>query len=267
MARRHGGAVQAVRAPAVAGMFYPGDPEELAATVAALLADAKPTGRRPKALIVPHAGYVYSGPVAAAAFAAIAPYAKEIRRVVMLGPAHREFVDGFASPDARRMASPLGEHAIDVDAIAALGIAGNAGAHAKEHCLEVMLPFLHALMPDATLIPLIGSRATPEETARLLASLWGGPETLILISSDLSHFHPYDRARERDASTAARILAFDTKLVGEDACGSLAIDGLTWLARERDLRVEQLELKSSGDTAGSRDRVVGYGAFAFYEGT
>lgn len=259
--------MQAVRTPAVAGTFYPADPEELSATIAALLADAKPTGRRPKALIIPHAGYVYSGAVAAAAFAAIAPYANEIRRVVMLGPAHREFVDGFASPDARRMASPLGEHAIDVDAISELRIAGNASAHAQEHCLEVMLPFLHTLMPDAAVIPLIASRATPEETARLLASLWGGPETLILISSDLSHFHAYDRARERDARTAARILACDSKLVGEDACGSLAIDGLTWLAREKHLRVEQLDLRNSGDTAGSRERVVGYGAFAFYEGT
>jgi len=256
--------VQPVRTPAVAGTFYPDDPDELAATVAALLAGARPTGQRPKALIVPHAGYAYSGAIAAAAFAAIAPYAKEIRRVVMLGPAHREFVDGFASPDARRMASPLGEHAIDVEAIAAFGIQGNARAHAKEHCLEVMLPFLHVLMPHAAVIPLIGSRATPEETARLLASLWGGPETLILISSDLSHFLAYDRARERDARTAARILACDTELIGEDACGSLAIDGLTWLAREKHLRVEQLDLRNSGDTAGSRDRVVGYGAFAFY---
>jgi AmmeMemoRadiSam system protein B len=258
--------VQTVHTPAVAGTFYPDDPDELAGTVATLLAAAKPTGHRPKALIVPHAGYIYSGAIAAAAFAAIAPYAKEIRRVVMLGPAHREFVDGFASPDARRMASPLGEHEIDVEAIARLGIAGNASAHANEHCLEVMLPFLHAVMPHATLIPLIGSRATPEETARLLASLWGGPETLILISSDLSHFQSYDRARERDARTAARILVCESNLVGEDACGALAIDGLTWLAREHHLRVEQLALCNSGDTAGSRDRVVGYGAFAFYTG-
>lgn len=246
-------------------MFYPDDPEELAGVVAALLSEAKPTDGRPKALIVPHAGYAYSGSIAAAAFAAIAPYAKEIERVVMLGPAHREFVDGFASPDVMRMASPLGEHVVDVDAIAALGIPGNRRAHAKEHCLEVMLPFLAALMPSARLIPLIVSRATPEETGRLLASLWGGRETLILISSDLSHFHAYDDARQRDASTAARILALEPKLVGEDACGALGVNGLTWLAREKRLRVEQLDLRNSGDTAGSRDRVVGYGAFAFYE--
>lgn len=247
-------------------MFYPDDPAQLAGEVATLLSDARPTaGHRPKALIVPHAGYAYSGSIAAAAFAAIAPHAKEIERVVMLGPAHREFVDGFASPDVRRMASPLGEHEVDVDAIAALGIPGNSRAHAKEHCLEVMLPFLSFVMPHATLIPLIGSRATPEETGRLLASLWGGRETLILISSDLSHFHAYDDARLRDASTAARILALEPKLVGDDACGALGVNGLTWLAREKRLRAEQLELRNSGDTAGSRERVVGYGAFAFYE--
>ncbi len=257
--------MQAVRAPAVAGMFYPADPEELAAKVAALLSEAQPTGQRAKALIVPHAGYAYSGSIAAAAFAAIAPYANEIERVVMLGPAHRELVDGFVSPDVKRMASPLGEHVVDVDAIAALGILGNSCAHAREHCLEVMLPFLHALMPSATLIPLISSRATPEETGGLLASLWGGLETLILISSDLSHGRAYDQARERDASTAARILALEPTLVGEDACGALGVNGLTWLARENQVRVEQLDLRNSGDTAGSRERVVGYGAFAFYE--
>lgn len=254
-----------VRAPAVAGMFYPGEPRELARTVATLLAGARPTGRRPKALIVPHAGYRYSGPIAAAAFATIVPYAHEIARVVLLGPAHREFVDGFASPDARRMASPLGEHAIDVAALERLGIAGNARAHAEEHCLEVMLPFLHAVVPHATLIPLIGSRSTPAQTGALLAALWGGPETLIVISSDLSHYLPYDRARARDAATASRILALDPSIASEDACGSLAIDGLTWLARDKHLIPEQLDLRNSGDTAGSRDRVVGYGAFAFYE--
>ena len=265
-------------------MFYPGDAGELARDVTALLAAAKPLPGRPKALIVPHAGYIYSGPIAASAFTAfltprrfaslrapaepglaIAPFAKDITRVVLLGPAHREFVEGFAHPDARAIASPLGSFAIDVDALAALGIRGNASAHAREHCLEVMLPFLSILMPHATLIPLIGSRSSPEETGRLLEALWGGSETLILISSDLSHHLPYDRARERDAKTAARILALDTTLAGDDACGSLAIDGLTWLATKKAMRVEKLDLRNSGDTAGDRARVVGYGAFAFHE--
>lgn len=260
--------MQRVREPAVAGMFYAGNADELALEVRSLLAASGPpgtAGRPPKALIVPHAGYIYSGPIAAAAFATIAPYAAQIQRVVLLGPAHREFVDGFAHPDATHVESPLGRFPIDLEAIEKLGIRGNQRAHAREHCLEVMLPFLSHLLPHATLIPLIGSRATPEETGRLLAALWGGPETLIVISSDLSHHLTYDRARERDARTAARILALDTTLVGDDACGSLAIDGLTWLAKQKHLRVEQLDLRNSGDTEGSRDRVVGYGAFAFFE--
>lgn len=249
----------------MAGVFYPGDAGELARDVDALLAAAQPRPGRPKALIVPHAGYIYSGPIAASAFATIDAFAKDITRVVLLGPAHREFVEGFAHPDARAIASPLGTFAIDIAALTALGIRGNASAHAREHCLEVMLPFLSALMPQATLIPLIGSRSSPEQTGRLLDALWGGPETLILISSDLSHHLPYDRARERDAKTAARILALDTTLAGDDACGSLAIDGLTWLATKKAMRVEQLDLRNSGDTAGDRARVVGYGAFAFHE--
>ncbi len=247
-------------------MFYPDNAAELARDVAALLAGAiTSASQRPKALIVPHAGYLYSGPIAASAFATIAPYAKEISRVVLLGPAHREFVDGFAHPDAEQLASPLGSFAVDIEALSKLGIRGNRSAHAREHCLEVMLPFLSQLMPHATLIPMIGSRSTPEETGRLLDALWGGPETLIVISSDLSHHLTYDRARDRDNKTAARILALDTTLAGDDACGSLAIAGLTWLAKRKQLRVSQLDLRSSGDTAGTRDRVVGYGAFAFFE--
>jgi AmmeMemoRadiSam system protein B len=248
----------------VAGLFYPSSPEELTAEIATLLGDARVHGGRPKALIVPHAGYVYSGAIAATAFAQVAPFAHEIERVILLGPAHREFVDDLAWPDAERLATPLGELAVDVDAITALGIPGNAAAHAREHCLEVMLPFLQHLMPHAKVIPLIGSRATPERVGRLLASLWGGPETLILISSDLSHHHPYATAQSLDAKTAQRILALDDTLVGDNACGALAIDGLTWLARDKKLTVKQLDLRNSGDTAGSRDRVVGYGAFGFY---
>jgi MEMO1 family protein len=261
--------VDSVREPAVAGMFYPESASELAATVGQLLAgaasDGGEPGRCPKALIVPHAGYVYSGPIAATAFALLAPHAARIQRVVLVGPAHREVVDGLVWPDAARLATPLGELEVDVEAIARLGISGNARAHAHEHCLEVMLPFLHYLMPHAKVIPLLGSRQSPAQVGAVLEALWGGPETVIVISSDLSHYLPHDAARQRDAATAARILALDTTLSGDDACGALAIDGLTWLAKRKRLRVAQLDLRSSGDTAGSRDRVVGYGAFAFYE--
>lgn len=259
-------------------MFYPGSPAELAREVAALLAAVRITDdRRPKALIVPHAGYVYSGPIAARAFAQIAPFAAEIERVVIVGPAHREYVEGLAWPDAAALATPLGEVAVDTGAIAQLQpaddtpsrdlppILGHARAHAREHCVEVMLPFLQHLMPHAKVVPLIGSRATPAQMARVLEALWGGPETLIVISSDLSHHLPYATAQARDRETARRILALDDTLVGDDACGALAIDGLTHLAREHGLVAVQLDLRNSGDTAGSRDRVVGYGAFAFYE--
>lgn len=250
-------------------MFYPASPEELAGEVSAFLARATTRRRRPKALIVPHAGYVYSGAIAATAFAQIAPFAAEIERVVLVGPAHREFVDGLAWPDAAAMATPLGEVAIDTTAIAALRsgvpILANARAHAREHCLEVMLPFLQHLMPKAKIVPLIGSRATPAQMGGVLEALWGGPETLIVISSDLSHHHTYAEAQARDGETARRILALDDTLAGDNACGALAIDGLTWLARKKKLDVEQLDARNSGDTAGGRDRVVGYGAFAFYE--
>ncbi len=261
-------------------MFYPESSEELARVISELLAGAHAVpGPCPKALIVPHAGYVYSGAIAAAAFAQITAHAARIRRVILVGPAHREFVDGLAWPDAAKLGTPVGDVEVDVEAIEQLisptddapvvaglpRIAANARAHAREHCLEVMLPFLRQLVPHAKIVPLIGSRATPEQIGRVLDALWGGAETLIVISSDLSHHLTYDAAATQDAGTAARILALDATLEGSDACGAIGIDGLLWLARQKQLRVEQLDLRNSGDTAGGHDRVVGYGAFAFYE--
>jgi MEMO1 family protein len=258
--------VLAVRPPAVAGSFYPGNREVLARKVGALLAAAPVTGPRPKALIVPHAGYVYSGPIAANAFARIASFANEIERVILVGPAHREYVDGLAWPDAARLATPLGEVAVDVDAIAGIeAIRPNASAHAREHCLEVELPFLQTLMPKARVVPLIASRASPEVVGRVLDTLWGGPETLIVISSDLSHYLAYAKGRARDQKTVDQILAFDPTLDGDQACGAVAINGLLSIARAKRLQPELLDLRSSGDTAGSRDEVVGYTAIAFSE--
>jgi MEMO1 family protein len=268
---RHNGPVTAtVRVPAVAGSFYPADAGELRTEVDRLLAEAAasvPAGARcPKALIVPHAGYVYSGPIAASAFARVAPYAARIERVVLVGPTHRVFVASLASPGAQRLRTPLGELEVDGEALRALPeLAADPAAHAREHSLEVMLPFLQRVVPRARIVALAGSRAAPEEVGRVLAALWGGPETLIVISSDLSHYLPYMDARARDTRTAARIVARDTSIAGDEACGAIGINGLLWLARERGLRVELLDLRSSGDTAGSRDQVVGYGAFAVYE--
>ena len=255
-----------VRPPAVAGTFYPGSAVELQATVDGLLgvADA-PAGPCPKALIVPHAGYVYSGPIAASAFARIAPYGERIKRVVLLGPAHRVFVDGLASPGASKLATPLGELAVDEAALKSLNVPANAAAHAREHSLEVELPFLQRVCPLASIVPLCGSRAAPEAVGRLLESVWGGPETLIVISSDLSHYLPYAEGRRIDKLTCKAIVARESTLVGEQACGSIGINGLMWIARRTDLRVDLIDLRSSGDTAGSRDEVVGYAAFAIYE--
>ena len=253
--------MSSVRPPAVAGSFYPAEPSALAAEVARLLA-AAPGGPPPKVIVVPHAGLVYSGPIAAAAFARIA---RTIERVVIVGPAHRVFVDRLVAPGAARMATPLGEVAIDTDAIDRAGIASNPAAHAREHSIEVELPFVQRLLPHACVIPLIASRAAPEGVARVLDALWGGPETLIAISSDLSHYLPYSEGRARDRRTAEKIVAHEGGLDGEDACGAAGLNGLAWLARGRALRGELVDLRSSGDTAGPRDQVVGYGAFAFYE--
>ena len=253
-----------VRAPAVAGRFYPASPAELTARIDALLAGAAPpTTARPKALIVPHAGLVYSGPIAAAAFARIAPWAARLERIVMIGPAHRVFVDGLVGPGCTQLRTPLGLVDVDVAALAALP--ASAAAHAHEHSLEVELPFLQRLAPRAKVVPLIGSRAEPAVVARELERLWGGAETLIVISSDLSHFLSYDAGRARDEHTVAKILARDAVLVGDEACGAIGINGLLQVAHARRLSIELVDLRSSGDTAGRRDEVVGYGAFALYE--
>jgi AmmeMemoRadiSam system protein B len=253
-----------VRPPAVAGMFYPGDARELAATVDRMVQAAQSGIRAcPKALIVPHAGYIYSGEIAASAFALVAPYAQQIERVILIGPTHRVFVDGLASPGAARLATPLGELEVDRGALA--GIAESPAAHAREHSLEVELPFIQRVLPRAKVVPLAGSRAKPAEVAALLERLYGGPETLIVISSDLSHYLPYAEGRAHDQRTAARICSRDTTLEGEDACGAIGIDGLAYLAKQKSLRIELVDLRSSGDTAGTKDEVVGYGAFAAYE--
>ncbi len=251
-----------VRPAAVAGTFYPASPEVLDAQVSKLLAAAKaPAGPCPKALIVPHAGYIYSGPIAASAFARIAPYGDRITRVVLIGPAHRVFVNGLAATGADKLRTPLGD--VDVEQVS--GIHANPAAHAREHSLEVMLPFLQKVCPHARVVALCGSRARPEEVGTLLAEHWGGPETLILISSDLSHYLPYAEGREVDQQTADQILALDPTIEGEHACGSIGINGLLWLAKKKQMRAELVDLRSSGDTAGDKAEVVGYGAFAFYE--
>ncbi len=261
----------AVRRAAVAGSFYPASPIELAALVDAFVADAGPSStleRGPKALVAPHAGYVYSGSIAGTAYAALAARASSVRRVVLLGPAHRVRVRGLALPGVTALETPLGEVAVDEAAIASLAdlpqVSTSPLAHAREHSLEVQLPFLQRVLRRFTVVPLVVGDASPEEVAEVLERLWGGPETLIVISSDLSHYLPYDVARNVDAQTAERVLAGHF-VEPEAACGAAPVNGLLVVARRRGLRGALLDLRNSGDTAGARDEVVGYGAVAFYE--
>jgi AmmeMemoRadiSam system protein B len=262
-----------VRPAAVAGAFYPEQPEALKQMLADCFAAAKPgpaeSALRPKALIVPHAGYVYSGAVAASAYAVLKPWRASIRRVVLLGPVHRVWVPGLALPGVDAFESPLGRILLDQTGIAAIAdlpqVSVSVAAHAEEHSLEVHLPFLQSVLADFWLIPLAVGGASPAAVAQVLDRLWGGDETLIVISSDLSHFLPYAEAKRADAATANAILGLNSHLVGEQACGAHPVNGLMLAAGQRGLVPHLLDLRNSGDTAGSRDRVVGYGAFAFVE--
>jgi AmmeMemoRadiSam system protein B len=256
-----------VRPPAVAGSFYPGNPDRLRQDVAKFLADVpEPPRASPKALIAPHAGYVYSGPVAAHAFAGLRDRSPSPERVVVIGPAHYVAVRGIAVPTADAFDTPLGRVPVDRDALGALAdlsfvIAADA-PHAPEHALEVELPFLQAVLGNFALVPLLVGDAQPQEVAEALGRVWD--DALIVVSSDLSHYHDYDTARRRDAATAAAIERHDWAALGpNDACGFLAVAGLLKQAERRGLKPERLALCNSGDTAGPRERVVGYGAWAF----
>ena len=258
------------RPPAVAGMFYPGTASELAATVDQLLADAPEIALdQPKALIVPHAGYIYSGATAARAYATLVPWRATIRRVVLLGPTHRVAVDGLALPKSESFATPLGSVRLDAAAIAQLSalpqIVFSDHVHAEEHSLEVHLPFLQRVLDDFTLVPLAVGHATPQAVAEVLDLLWGGPETLIVISSDLSHYLPYAAANQADHKTCEHILQLDTHLHPEQACGAFPVNGLLLVAGQRGLAPHLIDRCNSGDTAGDKQRVVGYAAFSFHE--
>lgn len=257
------------RPAAVAGMFYPDNPTELKRTLADLLEHARAfeLSQAPKALIVPHAGYIYSGPIAANAYARIAGLRGRIRKVVLLGPTHRVAVRGLALPDADRFATPLGEVSLDQDAMRSLAnlpqVSRSAAAHQSEHSLEVQLPFLQQVLGDFQLLPLAVGDATAEEVAEVLERVWGGDETLIVISSDLSHFLPDALARQIDRKTADAIAAMNPHLNHEQACGATPVNGLLLAARRHGLRAVELDVRNSGETAGDPERVVGYAAFAF----
>ena len=265
--------MQTVRPAAVAGMFYPGEARALAAEVDDLLGgvgEAAPQLGFPKALIVPHAGYIYSGPVAAHAYAAVAPARGVVKRVVLLGPTHRVAVRGLALPGAQFFDTPLGRIPVDQELAQCLKdlpqVTTSAPAHAMEHSLEVQLPFLQRTLGEFGLLPLAVGMASVQEVAEVLERLWGGPETLVVISTDLSHYHRYDEARAIDGATLERIARFATDIHHEEACGATPLNGFLSVSKRKNLQIRLLAACNSGDTAGGKGQVVGYSSFGVYEG-
>jgi len=262
-------ASQPVRAPAVAGLFYPADPHALVGQIQSLLAQEPPADAAtpPKALIVPHAGYMYSGSTAAAAFNLLEPVREDIRRVVLVGPSHRFAFDGIALPGACAFATPLGTVDIDNDAVFQLTqlpeVVVDDRAHAQEHSLEVLLPFLQLTLDSFTIVPLVVGMTSPTTLAQVLEAAWGGPETLIVVSSDLSHYHSYTEAQRIDTLTSEEILAMQPIIGHEQACGATGVNALLMAARTRQYTPRLVALRNSGDTAGDRHRVVGYAAVSF----
>jgi AmmeMemoRadiSam system protein B len=243
-------------------MFYPDRPDELGALVDRLLVDAGTDvggTTAPKALIAPHAGYIYSGPIAASAYARWLPARDRITRVVLLGPAHRVPVRTMALSSADEWRTPLGS--VPIEHLALDGVVTDDEPHAQEHSLEVHLPFLQRVLDDFTLVPIVVGHASASLVADVLERCWGGDETGIVVSTDLSHYHDYDTATALDRNTAAAIVTGGRPLVPTDACGAYPVNGMVEAAHRRRLDVELLDLRNSGDTAGTRDRVVGYGAF------
>lgn len=255
-----------VRPPAVAGRFYPSDPAELEALVLRFLAEAGTVpAPPPAALVAPHAGYEYSGPVAASAYALAGAARGRVRRAVLVGPSHHVAFQGMALPECRAFATPLGEHRVDDEGVAELAsrprVRRWAGAHRYEHSLEVQLPFLRVVLGPIPVVPIVTGVVDAEDVADVM-ELLGSEGTLTVVSSDLSHFLPLPEAREADARTARAVEALRVGDIGpRDACGSTALRGLLTLAARRSLEVRCVDLRTSGDTAGGADRVVGYGAF------
>ena len=260
-----------VRQPAVAGHFYPGLPAVLGRAVETLLDHARAVAdpHTPKALIVPHAGYVYSGPTAARGYVLLEPGRAGIRRIVLIGPAHRFGFTGLALSSSAAFATPLGEvpldHTLDEQLLELPHVVEADRYHAAEHSLEVQLPFLQRVLDDFVLLPVVVGDATPEQVAAVIEAAWGGPETVTVISSDLSHYLPYDVAEAVDKDTVQRILDLRWPLPEHAACGGRAVNGLLLAGCEHHLQPVLVDRRNSGDTAGDRERVVGYAAVSFTE--
>ena len=256
-----------IRPAAVAGYFYPAEATELRNMINQLMEKATAAGPAPKALIAPHAGYIYSGQTAAIAYANLRSASDKISRVILLGPAHRVYVRGLALSSADYFSTPLGNIEIDQEAIKQLKslpqIVISDAAHQMEHSLEVHLPFLQTLLNNFTLVPLVVGEATPGEVSEVLELFWDDPHTMIIISSDLSHYHDYETAKKIDSMTTHAIENLELEKIGsEQACGCMPVRGMLQLARNKNLTVKTLDVRNSGDTAGSKDRVVGYGAWS-----
>ena len=258
-----------VRQPAVAGQFYPGDSQQLTKMVDELLDAAAPAStepRAPRALIAPHAGYIYSGPIAASAYCQLRARCQSIRRVLLLGPSHRIPFAGLALSSAERYGTPVGDVSIDAGAcrelLALPQVRVLDEAHAREHSLEVHLPFLRAVLDEFLLIPVVVGDAGAHEVAQIIECVWDRPDTLVLVSTDLSHFLDYDTANAVDRETTRAIEGYAQDIGPQQACGCRAVNGLLKVAEDHALQVTTLDLRNSGDTAGDRARVVGYGAYA-----
>ena len=256
-----------VRPTAVAGLFYPDEVEKLSASVHDYVNQASASDvSAPAAIIAPHAGYVYSGPIAGTAYRSLTSVAHKVSRVVLLGPSHRVGFAGIALSSAEAYASPLGPVNIDTDCQRRLaelpGVVTLDAAHAQEHSLEVHLPFLQTVIQDFQLVPLVVGDATPEQVANVIESVWTGDDTLVVVSTDLSHYHSYADAARLDRETTDAIERQEAQIAPQQACGCRPLNGLLQVAAKRQLGITTLDLRNSGDTAGTRDRVVGYGAYA-----
>lgn len=264
--------MEAIRSTAVAGLFYPASSQALLEMIEQSFQQVNlPTDfQLAKALIVPHAGYIYSAPIAASAYSLLQAYRQQIKRVVLIGPSHRVGFNGLALCSADFFATPLGQIAVDKTAQAQIssieGVSLLDQAHTDEHSLEVQLPFLQSVLDDFTIVPIVAGNASPKLVEKVLSTLWGGPETLIVISSDLSHYHDYHTAQQLDRDTSQAIVDLNIDAVdSQHACGCVGIRGLLLFAQHHDLGATILDVRNSGDTAGDKERVVGYGAYSFTE--
>lgn len=262
-----------IRRSAVAGYFYPSNKEILIKQIKNFLENATlKFNYTPYALICPHAGYVYSGPIAGFSYKTLLPNKKNYKNIIILGPSHFEYVNGIAYISAEYFETPLGNAKVDLETLEKIKkldfLVQNEDAHKKEHSIEVQIPFIQYIFQnDIPILPLAFGKISPEKIKILLETIWN-PETLIIISSDLSHYYDYDTAKKLDKQTSDAILNLDSDAIQyEQACGRIGIQGLLMFAKEKNWKAYLLDLRNSGDTSGSKTQVVGYGAWSFTDET